>query len=345
VQQLYEIQPVASPHLAQHRLTRLPILLLNIHTLCNCRCVMCDIWKRTEGQELSIADLERHRASLISLGVQQVVFSGGEPLLHRDLLRLCNFFHELGIRITLLTTGLLLNKRAALVARYVDEIIISIDGPPDVHNKIRRIPRAFENIARGVRAIRKLNPALPISCRTTLQKRNHLYLCDTVEAVHEIGLDGISFLPADVTSTAFNRQERWEAPRQSEIALTFSELQEFESEIERLIATHSADFASHFIRESESKLRRVALRFRERLQGIPPRSPACNAPWVSAVMEANGDLRPCFFHPPTASTRLSTLADALNSDLAMAFRAGLDIATNPTCQNCVCSLNYSAPKQ
>ncbi len=167
---------------------------------------MCDIWKRTEGRELAVADVERHRASLISLGVQQVVFSGGEPLLHRDLLRLCTFFQELGIRITLLTTGLLLNKRAALVARYIDEIIISIDGPPEVHNKIRRIPRAFENIARGVRAIRKLNSALPISCRTTVQKRNHLYLCDTVDAVHEIGLDGISFLPADVTSTAFNRR-------------------------------------------------------------------------------------------------------------------------------------------
>jgi MoaA/NifB/PqqE/SkfB family radical SAM enzyme len=306
---------------------------------------MCDIWKRTEGRELPVADLERHRASLISLGVQQVVFSGGEPLLHRDLLRLCNFFRELGIRITLLTTGLLLNKRAALIARYVDEIIVSIDGPPDVHNKIRRIPRAFENIARGVRSIQSLNPALPISCRTTVQKRNHLHLCDTVEAVHEIELDGISFLPADVTSTAFNRQERWEAPRQNEIALTFTELHELESEIERLITTYPADFASRFIREDKAKMRRLALRFREHLEGIPPRSPSCNAPWVSAVMEADGNLRPCFFHAPTASTRLSTLADALNSDSAVAFRASLDIASNPTCQNCVCSLNYRTARE
>jgi Fe-coproporphyrin III synthase len=341
--QLYEIQSASSSHLAKHRLTRLPILLLNIHTLCNCRCVMCDIWQRTEGQEFPVADLERHRASFLSLGVRQVVLTGGEPLLHRDLLRLCAFFHGLGIRITLLTTGLLLNKRAALVARYVDEIIVSVDGPPDVHNEIRRIPRAFENIGRGVQAIRKLNPAIKISCRTTVQKRNHLHLCDTVEAAHEIELDGISFLPADVTSTAFNREEGWEAPRQSEIALTFSELHELESEIERLIAMYSRDFASHFIRESEAKMRRIAVRFRERLEGISSRSPVCNAPWVSAVMETNGDLRPCFFHPPTASTQLSTLADALNSDSAAAFRANLDIATNPTCQNCVCSLNYRAP--
>lgn len=78
--QLYEIQPAASSELAKHRLSHLPILLLNVHTLCNCRCVMCDIWKRSEGRELPVADLERHRASMISLGVRNVVLSGGEPL-------------------------------------------------------------------------------------------------------------------------------------------------------------------------------------------------------------------------------------------------------------------------
>jgi Fe-coproporphyrin III synthase len=342
VSQLYEIQPAVSSELARHRLSHLPILLLNIHTLCNCRCVMCDIWKRTEGREFPVADLERHRASMIALGVRNVVLSGGEPLFHRDLSSLCDFFHELGIRITLLTTGLLLHKRATLVAGNVDEIILSIDGPPDVHNAIRQIPRAFETIARGVQAIRTLNPALPVSCRTTVQKLNHTHLCATVDAVRAIQLNGISFLPADMTSTAFNRQARWEVPRQSEIALTSSELLALESEIELLIATHSSDLASQFIRENESKLRRLALRFREHLENIPPQSPTCNAPWVSAVMEVDGSLRPCFFHPPTASTHVSTLEEALNSQSAVAFRAKLDVVTNPTCRNCVCSLNYRA---
>jgi Fe-coproporphyrin III synthase len=340
VPQLYEIQPAASSDFAQHRLTQLPILLLNVHTLCNCRCVMCDIWKRTEGRELPVADLERHRASMISLGVRQVVLSGGEPLLHGDLLSLCEFFRELGIRITLLTTGLLLQKRASLIAENVDEIIVSIDGPPEVHNTIRRIPRAFETISQGVQTIKTLNRKLPISCRTTVQRLNHEHLCATVDAVRAIQLDGISFLPADVTSTAFNRQDRWDIPRQSEIALTASELLALEAGIELLIATHSSDLASGFIREDESKLRRLTTRFREHLEGIPPQSPICNAPWVSAVMEVDGSLRPCFFHPPTASAQISTLEEALNSEPAVTFRGKLDVATNSTCRRCVCSLNH-----
>jgi MoaA/NifB/PqqE/SkfB family radical SAM enzyme len=344
VSQLYEIQLAASSDSAQHRLNHLPILLLNIHTLCNCRCVMCDIWKRTEGRELPVADLERHRASMISLGVHQVVLSGGEPLLHRDLLGLCNFFRELGIRVTLLTNGLLLHKRAALIAGNVDEIILTIDGPPDIHNTIRQIPHAFETITRGVQAIRILNPALPISCRTTVQKLNHTHLCATVHVARAIQLDGISFLPADVTSAAFNRKDRWAAPRQSEIVLTPSELLALESEIELLIATHESDLASQFIRESEFKLRHLAVRFREYLESTLPQSPRCNAPWVSAVMEADGSLRPCFFHPATASTSVSTLEEALNSESALSFRARLDIATNSTCRRCVCSLNYRAPR-
>ena len=43
-------------------LERLPILVLQPHTRCNCRCVMCDIWKVSEAREISLEDLQRHRA-------------------------------------------------------------------------------------------------------------------------------------------------------------------------------------------------------------------------------------------------------------------------------------------
>ncbi|MHB1938213.1 MAG: radical SAM protein [Acidobacteriaceae bacterium] len=87
------------------RLTELPILVLNVHSRCNCRCVMCDIWKRETSADIKAVDLERHRASLRKLGVRHVVLSGGEPLLHSDLHSLCSFFREEKIRLTLLSTG------------------------------------------------------------------------------------------------------------------------------------------------------------------------------------------------------------------------------------------------
>ena len=86
----------------------MPIFILNVHSHCNCRCIMCDIWKRETHEQVRVADLDRHRASLRNLGVRQVVLTGGEPLLHSDLAALCDFFRQENIRLTLLTTGLLL---------------------------------------------------------------------------------------------------------------------------------------------------------------------------------------------------------------------------------------------
>lgn len=342
--QLHSIRPAPDASIPPPgaRLTHLPILILNIHTLCNCRCVMCDIWQRTDARQLAPATLERHRDSMLHLGVRHVVLTGGEPLLHQDLPAILDFFRGLGVRITLLTSGLLLAKRASLLAGAVDDIILSLDGPPAIHDAIRRIPRGFQTIATGIESLRHLHPAMPIACRTTVQRQNHLHLRAAVHAAHSLALDSISFLPADVSSSAFNRSEPWNPTRQDEIALDASEVLALETEVEQLIATHASDLATGFIRENPAKLRRLVTRFRERLDGSPPRAPHCNAPWVSAVMEVDGSLRPCFFHAATASTLTTPLEDALNTPASQHFRAQLDVASDPICRRCVCSLNYQS---
>jgi Fe-coproporphyrin III synthase len=323
------------------QLRSLPILILNIHSHCNCRCLMCDIWQRTQHEQINAQDLERHRGSLARLGVRQVVFSGGEPLLHTGLASLCRFFREQGIRLTLLTTGLLLNKRAAEVAENFEEVIVSIDGPPPVHDAIRRVPGAFALIARGVAALRVLHPYLRVTCRTTVQKTNHAQLCATAQAAREAGFDAISFLAADLTSEAFNRPLVWPGERQSQIALTETEIGELETQVEALLAWN-AECATSFVIESREKLERIVRHYRAHLGLASPEAPRCNAPWVSAVVEADGSLRPCFFHRPVGNIRSSTLDDAINGVNARRFREALDVEHNQTCRRCVCSLNLSS---
>jgi MoaA/NifB/PqqE/SkfB family radical SAM enzyme len=301
---------------------------------------MCDIWKRKEGREFNAADLERHRKSIRTLGVKHVVLTGGEPLLNRQLDAICGFFRDLGLRVTLLTTGLLLQKKADIVASGFDDIIISIDGPPDVHNRIRRVSGAFQTIQKGVMEVRARRPRIAISCRTTVQKLNRTHLRATVSAARSLGLDSISFLAADISSAAFNREERWTPERQNEIALSRAELSELEEEIELMIQMHQEDIDQGFIVESNVKLRRIGARFREHIDGTPPKAPICNAPWVSAVIEVDGSVRPCFFHPSIGNAHQLTLEEALNTETALSFRSRLKIASDPTCQHCVCSLNY-----
>ena len=319
----------------------LPILVLNVHSRCNCRCVMCDIWKREGNADIKPQDLERHRESLRRLSVRSVVLSGGEPLLHSDLRSLCIFFRELNIRLTLLTTGLLLSKRASEAAELFDEIIISIDGPARVHDAIRRVNGGFRLIESGVASIRQIRPLMRITGRTTVQKANHCHLQETVSTAQAIGLDSISFLAADLTSQAFNRPLLWPSERQNEVALTVGELHALKEEVEGVIATYSEEIRSGYIAESTVKLRRIVTHFAAHLGLTQPVAPTCNAPWVSAVVEVDGSVRPCFFHRSIGNIHDSDLDRIVNGESAMDFRHNLRVRDNPICQRCVCSLNYS----
>jgi Fe-coproporphyrin III synthase len=326
------------------RIASLPILLLNVHEHCNCRCLMCDIWQRKDGRELDINDLARHRESIVQLGVREVVLTGGEPLLHRNFEGLCQFLKECGVQITLLTTGLLLSKRAAAVAAGVDQIIISLDGPEEVHDRVRRVNGAYRLIGEGIQAVRQLKSTMAVHGRSTVQKENHRLLRRTVEGARALGMNSISFLPADVTSQAFNRELVWPGERQNQIALTRQEVEALEDEIESLIRDYAEDIQSRYISESQEKLRRIARRFKEQLGEMPPIAPQCNAPWVSTVLEVDGTVRPCFFHRSIGNASTQTLQQVINGDDALGFRASLDVSENPICQRCVCSLNYKGPR-
>jgi MoaA/NifB/PqqE/SkfB family radical SAM enzyme len=283
-------------------------------------------------------------ASFRELGVRWVVFTGGEPQLNAQMIFLAQMLRPEGIRITLLTAGLLLESHAESVAANVDDVIISLDGPPAVHDQIRRVPHAFEQIKTGVAALRRFRPDIMVRARCTVQKANHGSLCGVVRSAQEIGLNSISFLAADLTSDAFNRSQGWGPERQHRIALNAEEVDALEAEVERLVIEHRTDLDSGYVVESAGKLRRIVLHFRAHLGQTQHVAPNCNAPWVSSVIEASGEVRPCFFHPSLGNIHDQTLRQIVNSPQALRFRATLDVATNPVCRRCVCSLHIPRPE-
>jgi MoaA/NifB/PqqE/SkfB family radical SAM enzyme len=105
--------------------------------------------------------------ALRNLHVQRVVLSGGEALMHQNLWLLCELLRELSpdLRITLLSTGLLLKVFASDVVRWCDEVIVSIDGSRAVHDAIRRVPRAFDRLAEGIAALRAAQAGYPVAAR------------------------------------------------------------------------------------------------------------------------------------------------------------------------------------
>jgi MoaA/NifB/PqqE/SkfB family radical SAM enzyme len=328
--------------LKTHRISALPVVILMPHSACNCRCVMCDIWKDNKNlKQLTEQDISGLLASLKQFGTRQVVMSGGEALLNKNFFALCGILKKAGIKVSLLTTGLSIKGQAEQLLKWVNDIIVSLDGDQPLHDSIRNIPGAFHKLKDGVQYIHSLNHKYRITARTVIHRLNFWNWASIIHQAKLMGLNQISFLPADVSSHAFNRQMAWEEPRQHEILLSERELPELEAIIGRIIDEYRDDFKSGFIAESPEKIMDI-YRYYAAFYGINPFPfKKCNAPWVSTVIEADGNVRPCFFHEVMGNIRDAPLADILNSDEAINFRKTLDMSTNSICVKCVCSLNLS----
>jgi Fe-coproporphyrin III synthase len=301
---------------------------------------MCDIWKDNKNlQQLTEDDVSGLLASLTQLGTKQVVMSGGEALLNQNFFKLCEMLKKAGIKVSLLTTGLTIKHHAEQLIKWVHDVIVSLDGDQQLHDAIRNIPGAFQKLKEGVQYLHSLDPNYKITGRTVIHRLNFWNWASIIHQAKLIGLNQVSFLPADVSSHAFNRQMAWEEPRQNEILLTEKELPELQAIINRLKTENRNDFNNRFIAESTEKIQDI-YHYYAAFYGLNPYPfKRCNAPWVSTVIEADGNVRPCFFHDTMGNIREKSLGDILNSAAAIDFRKTLDMSTNSTCVKCVCSLN------
>ena len=146
--------PLAPPIPRVDPITDLPLLVLFPHSRCNCRCLMCDIWRVNAKDEIESREVAAWLSEWRAFGVKRVVLSGGEALLHSHLWELCELLRQADIGITLLSTGLLLRRHAAELVRYCDDVVVSLDGHREIHDEIRNIPRAYDRLADGVVAVK-----------------------------------------------------------------------------------------------------------------------------------------------------------------------------------------------
>jgi MoaA/NifB/PqqE/SkfB family radical SAM enzyme len=302
---------------------------------------MCAIWRIKQTRQIETADLIPHLESFRKLGTRWIALSGGAALLHDNLRGLLELLRGEGMRITLLSTGLLLVDNAALVTELVDDVIVSLDGPHETHNAIRRVRDAYERMAEGISALRALRSDMPISARSTVQKNNFRELPKTVDAARELGLNSISFLAVDATSKAFNREDVWDEDEQARVMLTADAIVELSKLLDGMSVDYAEDFRSGFIQESPEKMRRIVRHFRSALGEIEAAAPKCKC---AVGFRSGGEQRNSAalflscgdWEYPRAAAR-----EIVNSESALRFRACLDMEKNAICRRCVCSLYYS----
>jgi MoaA/NifB/PqqE/SkfB family radical SAM enzyme len=322
----------------------LPVVVFFPTSRCNSRCVSCDWWKCSGAGDLSLEEIETVADALPALGTRMVLFSGGEPLLRPEVFDAAAMFRENDITLHLHTSGVLLDRTAADVARIFSRVIVSLDAHTEELYQVVRGVAALTAVERGVARLQRIAPHVPVTARSTLHRWNFRELPSLIDHAKAMALDGISFLAADVFSAAFGREF---PARTDTLALNADETAEFSELVEETIASHMDDFASGFVVETPEKLRRLPQYYAAlRGEGSFPRV-SCNAPYMSAVIEADGSVRPCFFHQAVGSVRLEPLSAIVKRNLP-AFRENLLIDTNPVCTRCVCSMKTgwrSAPWQ
>jgi MoaA/NifB/PqqE/SkfB family radical SAM enzyme len=315
----------------------LPVAVFFPTSRCNSRCVSCDWWRATGEQDLTRDEIAGVADSLTDLGTRVVLFSGGEPLLRPDVFEIAGLFRRRGIELHLHTSGVLLERHAQRVAESFARVIVSLDSPDEDGYRAIRGVAALPAIERGVAKLRALNPDLPVSARSTLHKLNFRELPRLVAHARAMSIDSISFLAADMSSGAFGRAPQSDCRT---LALGRDEIVEFADIVERTITERADDFMSGFIAESAAKMRRLPQYYAAvaGLAAFPPIE--CNAPYMSVVIEADGAVRPCFFHETVGSLRETPLKRLVQENLP-AFRATLAIGENPVCERCVCSMKTS----
>ena len=323
----------------------LPVVMFSPTARCNSRCVSCDWWRADGAGDLSLDEIGALAAALPRFGTRVVALTGGEPLVRPDIIEVADLFRARGIELQLLTSGLALGRYADEIAPRFQTVTVSLDGhTPELYRAIRGVD-GLEAVVAGVRKLRARAPHVGVWARSTLHRLNFRHVADLIAKSREIGLDQISFLAADVSSDAFNRGPA--LPRAADdstsgttpvrLLLTEDEADEFEAVVEAVIRTHARDFEERRIAPDPAGMRRLVRYYRAHLGQCDFVAPACNAPWASIFIEADGAVRPCFFHPPVGNLRQRSLADLLAGALP-AFRGGLDVATNALCARCVCSL-------
>ncbi len=95
---------------------------------CNLQCKMCNIWKR-KSKEMTIKEIEQCAKILKELKAQNIVITGGEPLLRPDIADIVMLLHDYGFSIRLQTNGTLITERKirALTEAGLQNITISLD--------------------------------------------------------------------------------------------------------------------------------------------------------------------------------------------------------------------------
>ena len=330
-------------------------IAIMVNNKCNLRCIMCDIGQQKKGEfykniidggDLSLIVLKKLIDDVRSTK-PVIAINGIEPLLYKNIVPFIKYILDAKLRCELTTNGYLLEKFASdFVEMGLPLINISIDGPAEVHNKIRGVSDSFERAYKGIENIieikKELNKPLPkIYVAYTISNYNAYYLNETAEIFKNLAVDGIKFTHLNFVDKNMAKAHNEDFGYICKISpssigvVTPNDIDEFAlaEEIKKIKSSYPDDFI-HFSPDitTSGEIKRY-YRHPEIFIG----KKQCLTPWMNAQILSNGDVIPASrcFHIVLGNIHEKKFRDIWKGATYRKFRKELrEIGATPACSRC-----------
>ncbi len=181
---------IIPPQLLQFSDKNRPLVVWNVTNRCNLHCKHCYInaEDHSYAEELSTEEAKEFIYDLAKMKVPVLLFSGGEPMIRKDIFELGKLAAELGLRPVISSNGTLINDD---IAKRIKEagfqyVGISIDGSPATHDEFRNKKGAFDAALTGIRAC--MNNGIKTGIRFTVNKLNQVDLPFIFDLIKQEGI-------------------------------------------------------------------------------------------------------------------------------------------------------------
>ncbi len=266
---------------------------------CNLRCKHC---YATAGKpledELTTEEALETIDKFDKLDVTIISFSGGEPLVRKDILDLTSYAAEKGIYVALATNGTLITEERAkqLKENGVSYLQISLDGTEATHDAFRGIKGCWAKTIEGIKnAVRQ---GFFVNVSMTVTKLNLHEVPQVIELCRKLGVDWFmhyNFIPTgrgrEIVNLDLSPEEREELLRMLYSANSETSnlsLLSTAPQFARVALQCDAEFIpTHFYNVNAG----------ERLRQLAEFIGGCGAGRFYMSMRANGDIQPCVFFP------------------------------------------------
>lgn len=206
-------------------------LTFSITDRCACQCRMCGIWKRQGEDELSCDEID---AIFAHAGhFSWINLTGGEPLIREDIGAVVRTVVRRNPRLYMLnfpTSGMFPAETRALVKDILNLlplprllVTVSIDGPPELHDRLRGVDGCWERAVTTYKTLRALRSSrFDVLLGYTLQKANLHCLQETIAAIRnrvaDVSLDEFHFNLAHVSENYYRNADFCGLPEYPEAA-------------------------------------------------------------------------------------------------------------------------------